>query len=353
MFALRCGTQLSQTLNQYQRKRTDAAISNGSQRTLKVAVVGAAGGIGQPLSMLLKHHPHIETLALHDRKNIKGVAADLSHIDTSAVVQPFKGPKKLALALKGSDIVVVPAGMPRKPGMSRADLLDENASIAVDVANAVSAACPGALLAFITNPINTIVPIVAEILKSKGVYDPRRLFGVTTLDVVRSKTFLGKSIGVQPEEVTIPVIGGHAGLTILPVLSQCDPPFDGDEAERLSLFHRIQEAGTEVVKAKAGLGSATLSMAFAGARFVDSLIRGIKNEGDGCIVECTFCESDVSEAKFFASPVILGPHGVQEYLAIPCLDDLERAALKCLIPILNQNIEAGIKYGQSAVLCGF
>ncbi|XP_017157143.1 malate dehydrogenase, mitochondrial [Drosophila miranda] len=354
MFTLRWGTQLSQKLHPYQRKRTDAAPSTGSQRTLKVAVVGAAGGIGQPLSLLLKHHPHIETLVLHDQENVKGVAADLSHIDTSAVVQHFQGPKKLALALKGSDIVVVPAGKPRKPGMTRADLLDANASIAVAVANAVSTACPGALLAFITNPINTIVPIVAEILKSKAVYDPRRLFGVTTLDVVRSKTFLGESIGVEPEEVTIPVIGGHAGLTILPVLSQCDPPFDGDEAERLSLLHRIQEAGTEVVIAKAGRGSATLSMAYSGARFVDSLIKGIKMEGgDEGVVECTFCESDVSEAKFFASPVILGPQGVKEHLEIPCLDDLEKAALKCLIPILKKNIEAGIKYGQSAVVCGF
>ncbi|XP_034655604.1 malate dehydrogenase, glyoxysomal-like [Drosophila subobscura] len=141
----------------------------------------------------------------------------------------------------------------------------------------------------------------AEILKSKDAYDPRRLFGVTTLDVVRSKTFLGKSIGAQPKEGISPVIDGHAGLTILPVLSQSRPPFLSNEAERLSLFHRIQEAGTEVVKAKAGLDSATLSMAYAGARFVGSLIRGIKKESDECIVGCTFCESDVSEVKFFRS----------------------------------------------------
>lgn len=68
-----------------------------------------------------------------------------------------------------ADIVVIPAGLPRKPGMKREDLVDVNASVACEVAFAASEVCPGAMLAFITNPINVIVPIVATILKAKGI----------------------------------------------------------------------------------------------------------------------------------------------------------------------------------------
>lgn len=86
--------------------------------TLKAVVLGAAGGIGQPLALLLKANPAITELALFDIVNTPGVAADLSHIDTPAVVQGYLPPDEgLAKALTGAQIVVIPAGVPRKPGV--------------------------------------------------------------------------------------------------------------------------------------------------------------------------------------------------------------------------------------------
>ncbi|XP_017051977.1 probable malate dehydrogenase, mitochondrial [Drosophila ficusphila] len=317
-----------------------------SRRGLKVAVVGAAGGIGQPLSLLLKQNPHISMLALHDLKNTSGVVVDLSHINTPAMVCSFEGKDGLKKAMDKADIVVIPAGLPRKPGMKREDLVDVNASVACEVAYAASAVCPAAFLAFITNPINVIVPIVATILKAKGTYDPNRLFGVTTLDVVRSKTFIGDILNVNPQTVEIPVIGGHTGTTILPILSQCKPPYKGSDEERDALIHRIQEAGTEVVNAKNGQGSATLSMAYAASNFVNSLIKGIKGSDGECIVECAYVESDVTEACFFATPLILGPQGIEENLGLPEMDDKEQESLECMLPILKENIKKGIKMGE-------
>ena len=98
---------------------------------------------------------------------------------------------------------------------------------------------------------------------------------VTTLDVVRSNTFVGEMKGVDPQLVDVPVVGGHAGITILPLLSQVSPPMTFTEAQIKALTPRIQDAGTEVVTAKAGKGSATLSMAFAAARFADSCMKGL------------------------------------------------------------------------------
>jgi malate dehydrogenase len=98
------------------QKRSFAAAAGGSTG-FKVAVLGAAGGIGQPLSLLLKQSEHVSHLSLFDIVNTPGVAADLSHINSKAVVKGYKGNDQLKDALKGADVVVIPAGVPRKPGM--------------------------------------------------------------------------------------------------------------------------------------------------------------------------------------------------------------------------------------------
>lgn len=186
---------------------------------VKVAVLGAAGGIGQPLSLLLKGNPLVTDLALFDIVNTPGVAADLSHINTPATVKGFKGDDQLAEALTGAKIVVIPAGVPRKPGMTRDDLFNINAGIVKKLADAAAIHCPTAFMAIISNPVNSTVPIVAESFKKAGVFDPKRIFGVTTLDIVRANTFVSAAKGVPVLNTEITVIGGHSGATIIPVLS--------------------------------------------------------------------------------------------------------------------------------------
>merc|ERR1711974_395491 len=110
--------------------------------------------------------------------------------------------------------------------------------------------------------------------------------------------------GLDVSKVSVPVVGGHAGATIIPLLSQTQPTVEFTKEEIEALTPRIQDAGTEVVKAKAGTGSATLSMAYAGARFTDSLIKGMS--GQEGVVECAYIASDVTEATYFATPILLG-----------------------------------------------
>merc|ERR1711972_778256 len=99
-------------------------------------------------------------------------------------------------------------------------------------------------------------------------------------------------------KTTVPVIGGHAGTTIVPLLSQAEPAATFGDEERDALTHRIMFGGDEVVKAKAGAGSATLSMAYAGAQFADRVMAGLA--GESGVTECTFVETDkVPGATFF------------------------------------------------------
>ena len=94
------------------------ALSQVAKRNAgNVAVLGAAGGIGQPLSLLLKANPNINNLHLYDVMNTPGVAADCSHCDTPAQVKGFTGDDEIEAALTGMDLVIIPAGVPRKPGI--------------------------------------------------------------------------------------------------------------------------------------------------------------------------------------------------------------------------------------------
>ncbi|WP_417348459.1 malate dehydrogenase [Ferrimonas sp.] len=306
---------------------------------MKVAVLGAAGGIGQALALLLKLNlPKGSDLALYDIAPVTpGVAVDISHIPTAVNAKGYAGEDPTP-ALEGADVVLISAGVARKPGMDRADLFNVNAGIIRNLVGKVAEVAPKACIGVITNPVNTTVAIAAEVLKNAGVYDKRRLFGVTTLDVIRSETFIAEAKGLAPEQVKINVIGGHSGVTILPLLSQVEGVTFSDE-EIASLTHRIQNAGTEVVEAKAGGGSATLSMAQAACRFGTSLVRAL--QGEQGVVECAYVEGNGEHSRFFAQPVLLGSEGVAEVQSYGALSEFEQKALDGMMETLVGDIDKG------------
>lgn len=311
---------------------------------MKVCVLGAAGGIGQPLSLLLKLQlPAGSKLSLYDVAPFTpGVAVDLSHIPTDVSVSGFVG-DQLEAAMQDADIVVIPAGVPRKPGMTRDDLFNMNAGIVKNLISAGAKACPNALFAIVTNPVNSTVPIAAEVLKAAGVYDKRKLFGITTLDVIRSNTFVAELVGKSTADVNVNVIGGHSGVTILPLLSSI-PGVTLKQSDIEALTPRIQEAGTEVVEAKAGAGSATLSMAQAAARFTLSLVNAMKGES---VTECCYVQTGDDTSSFHAQPVLLGKNGVESIPALPALSDYEQKLLDEMRGTLEGNIKKGLEFARA------
>ena len=306
----------------------------------KVAVLGAAGGIGQPLGLLMKMSPAVTELSLYDIAGTPGVAADCSHVNTPALVKGFAGDDELGEALTGCDVVVIPAGVPRKPGMTRDDLFKINAGIVASLCNAIATHCPDAMVNMISNPVNSTIPIAAEVFKKRGTYDPKKLCGVTTLDVVRAKTFVAEKNGLDVSAVDVPVVGGHAGVTILPLWSQMAPSTRMDDATIDALTKRTQDGGTEVVAAKAGKGSATLSMAYAGAHFANACLKGLNGEKD--VVECSYVESNVVPGlEFFATKVRLGTTGVEEVMGLGELSTYEKAGIEAMKAELESSIAKG------------
>jgi malate dehydrogenase len=231
--------------------------------------------------------------------------------------------------------------------MSRDDLFNVNAGIVRDLVAACAKHCPKAVLNIISNPVNSTVPIAAEVLKKEGVYDPKRLLGVTHLDVMRARVFVAQALGADPNDIDVPVVGGHAGITILPLLSQvtCSQKSDLSAAQVEHLTERVQNGGTEVVNAKAGAGSATLSMAAAAAEFAAACLRALA--GHRNVTAYAYVASDaVRPLPFFATKVRLGRDGVEHNYGVPSrgTSPFEKAALEKLVPELRASIDKGVAF---------
>lgn len=191
--------------------------------------------------------------------------------------------------------------------------------------------------------VNSTVPICAEVLKSFGVYNPKRLFGVTTLDVVRASRFISQLKDTDPADENITVVGGHSGATIVPLLSQAGYTLEGKELD--DYVYRVQFGGDEVVKAKDGAGSATLSMAMAGARFAESLLKAA--EGEKGVIEPTFVDSPLYKDRgidFFSTKVELGPNGVEKIHEVGVITPYEQKLLDAALKDLKGNIEKGVAF---------
>lgn len=296
---------------------------------VKVCLIGAAGGIGQPLALLLKLNPNVHTLALYDVVNTPGVGADLAHIDSNVISKAYIGKEDLGPALRDADFVLVPAGVPRKPGMTRGDLFNINADICAELAAAVAQHAPQAIVMVISNPVNSTTVVFRDILAKHGAYSPRRLMGITNLDHVRANAFLAQHFDSKPKSLDVTVVGGHSGHSIVPLFGKYGLPEDALEA----LVNRVQYGGDEVVIAKQGKGSSTLSMAYAAHDFFDVALLGFLGIaetarsayiplGDGAsnvsgIAGAQHLKDELGQVlsgpvpNYFAAPVTFNKHGIK------------------------------------------
>jgi malate dehydrogenase len=331
--------------------QAEGLFSGKKKGNFKVCVCGGSGGIGQPLSMFMALDDNVGELSVYDLTIAMvppaGVAADLGHLEKKTKVVGYakaldeKAIDKLGDCLTGCDLVLVPAGMPRKPGQTRDDLFKINANIAKEVVEACAKYCPNAVVALIVNPVNSVVPAMAELYKKKGL-DPKKILGVTTLDCVRANKFVAEITGADPDDVEVPVIGGHAGVTIMPVFSQDKYGKTISPDKIPALDKHVQDAGTDVVNAKAGKGSATLSMAYAGARLGKAVLAGLNGTPT---TECAYVMSDVMPGvPYFTSKVTFGKNGVEKVHGYGQLSKYEETRLAEAIAALKGEIKSGLDY---------
>merc|ERR1712084_69206 len=172
--------------------------------------------------------------------------------------------------------------------------------------------------------------------------------GVTSLDIVRANKFVHEITGVPVEHIDVPVVGGHAGTTILPLFSQVEAAKSIPADQIPPLDKHVQDAGTDVVNAKGGKGSATLSMAYAGARLGKAVLAGLAGDET---TECAYVASDVVPGvPYFTSKVTFNKNGVDKVHSIGKLTAYEEKRLEEAVAALKNEIKSGVDYAATTEL---
>lgn len=240
---------------------------------------------------------------------------------------------------KDSDVVVITAGIPRKPGMSRDDLLSTNAGIMTAVCEQVKTTSPNAVVIVVSNPLDAMVQ---RALQVTGFPSARVLGQAGVLDTARYRTFLAMELGVSVEDISALLMGGH-GDTMVP-LPSCTtvggiPVTQLIEPARLEeIVDRTRKGGAEIV----GLlktGSAYYAPAAATAQMVEAIVRDKKR-----LIPCAaYCDKEYGVGGFYVGvPCILGTGGVERIVELE-LTDSETAAFQNSVSAVKELVETMAK----------
>jgi len=254
---------------------------------------------------------------------VKGKALDLMEMAPHGNYDAnITGTKDYA-DIAGSDVIIITAGLPRKPGMSRDDLLDTNIKIITSVAEGVKANAPNAFCIVVTNPLDAMVYVFHKITG----FPKHQVVGMAgMLDTARWRAFVSMELGVSVEDVAGTVLGGH-GPTMVPLprlttvggvpLTEI---MDAETIERLA--DRTRKAGTEIVKLL-GNGSAFFSPAWSAISMAESFLKDKKR-----ICPCAaLCQGEYGiNGLFIGVPARIGAGGIEQIYEIALSED-EKAQL--------------------------
>ncbi|OGQ86021.1 MAG: malate dehydrogenase [Deltaproteobacteria bacterium RIFOXYA12_FULL_58_15] len=290
----------------------------------KIALIGA-GQIGGNLA-LLAGQKQLGDVVLFDivEGMAKGKALDIAQMtpiqDFDIKVSGTSNWNDCA----GADVVIVTAGLPRKPGMSRDDLLDTNVKIMKDCATNIKQHCPNAFVIVVANPLDAMVYTMAQVTG----FPKNRVVGMAgVLDTGRLQYFIADHLGVSVEDVTAFVLGGH-GDDMVPVRDLCSVggiPVTQlmTKAEFDPIIDRTRKAGGEIV----GLlktGSAYYSPAACAIAMADSFIHDKKR----VLPSAAYCQGEYGIKELFVGvPAVIGAGGVEKILEVK-LNAEDAAALK-------------------------
>lgn len=239
----------------------------------------------------------------------------------------------------GSDVVVITAGIPRKPGMSRDDLLATNAKIMTSVCEQVRKTSQHAIVIVVSNPLDAMVQRAQQVTG----FEPQRVIGQAgVLDTARYRTFLAMELGVSVEDISALLMGGH-GDTMVPIPSCTSvggiPVTRLIKPERLAeIVTRTANGGAEIVSLLK-TGSAFYAPAAATTQMVEAVVRDKKR-----LIPCAaYCDKEYGVGGYYVGvPIILGASGVERIVEIE-LTSTERAAFEKSVDSVKQLVAAMAK----------
>jgi malate dehydrogenase len=289
----------------------------------KVTVVGG-GNVGATCAQVLAMRDYADVVLVDIVENLpQGKALDINQMGAVLGYEPRVTGSNGYEETAGSDVVVITAGVPRKPGMSRDDLVTTNEKIVKDVTEKVVAQSPDSILIVVSNPLDAM----CHVAKNVSGFPKERVFGQAgILDTARFQTFIAWETGASVKDVSAVVLGGH-GDQMVSVVSAASvggvPLRKLVPEERIqSMVERTAKGGGEVVNL---LGtSAWYAPGAAAAQMVDSIVLDEKR-----VLPCTaYLEGEYGiEGLYIGVPVKLGASGIEQVVELD-LDGAEREALQ-------------------------
>jgi malate dehydrogenase len=288
-----------------------------------VTVVGA-GNVGATAAQEIARRDYAEVVLVDIKEGLpQGKALDIAEAGPVLGYEPTISGSNGYEATAGSDVVVITAGLPRKPGMSRDDLVTTNEEIVRSCALAAAEASPDAILLVVSNPLDAM----CHVARAATGWARERVFGMAgILDTARFSTFIALETGMSSKDVTAMVLGGH-GDQMVPVVSATTvggvPLTKLVSADRIeAMVERTRKGGGEIVEL---LGtSAWYAPGAAAAQMVDAICLDQKR-----VLPCTaYLEGEYGiDGLYMGVPVKLGAGGVEAIVELD-LSDAERAELE-------------------------
>jgi malate dehydrogenase len=289
----------------------------------KVTVVGA-GNVGATCAQVLAQRDYADIVLVDIKEGLpQGKALDINQMGAVLGFEPNIVGSNGYEETAGSAVVVITAGLPRSPGMSRDDLVTTNEKIVKDVTENVVATSPDAILIVVSNPLDAM----CHVAKNVSGFPKERVFGQAgILDTARLQTFIAWETGSSVKDVTATVLGGHGDqmVSVISATTVGGVPLRKLVAdERIdALVERTAKGGGEVVNL---LGtSAWYAPGAAAAQMVDAIMLDEKR-----VLPCTaYLEGEYGiDGLYMGVPVKLGAKGVEQVVEVD-LDDAERDALQ-------------------------
>ena len=291
---------------------------------MRVTVVGS-GFVGQTTALRLVQGGLAEVVLIDIVEGLpQGIALDMRQSAPVVGFEPrITGTNDYA-DTAGSDVVVITAGLPRQPGMSRMDLLGKNAGIVRDVVERIAHGSPEAIVIVVTNPLDEMTHLASEV----SGFPKRRVMGMAgVLDSARLRSFIAEELGVSPRAVQAMTLGSH-GESMVPLPRHAT--VDGkplaelvDEPTLERLYARTRDAGAEIV-ALLKKGSAY----YAPSASVTRMIEAIAGGGNDPLPVCAWCTGQYGiDGVYVGVPARLSGRGVEEIVELDLNQD-ELGALR-------------------------